>query len=1066
MKQNFFGSVTEQSIIRRKVLYFLLIVVVFGGYLTYSGMTKSIFPTVKFPYVSVSTTMVGASPEDIETMVTNPIENALKDLQDIRRVTSTSSGGHSLVVLQFHEGVDGARKVQEIQSRISNISEDLPNAAQNPIVEEYDLTRFPIIAVEVDGDKPYKQVRTTIDALEKRIKAVEGVKNIEIAGLNVPYIVVAPDVEKMKLYGIDHDTIINTVRDNNFNLPLGTLELEGMAYTFETDNRVASVEDIRDVTFILSNGKSIQLSDIADVSVKEGNDRVKNYRMKDGQLQEIIGMMIFKDKAADSIAINREIKSIIETFNNESEMTKVHYSMDSSKYITKSISDVVNNALGGLLSVIVVLFLFINLREALIASVVIPITLVSSLLLFDVFGLTLNVLSIMGLIIALGMLVDNAIVVIEMIDERRSKHKSMSMMKLVVEATGSVAPAIFSSTVTTICAFIPLAFLSGAEGSLIRVIPIATAIAMSISFLVSITVTPVLAYQFLDRGIGAIKLRHIIGYMVLMGFLGGLAFTNNWQPTLMSFVAAIVFSGAVGMKFYLLNHKENRPSVFRTFIHKIIHSKLLQFLVIFVMIIMMIVTLELFTSGAIRTEAMPRVDSQNITGRVTLIRGTTIDEATDIAETFNRFLDSKDYMNQYSYTLSGEQLNYAIELKPNSERDKHSTIILNELSSYITGLPDVKGSFVVEGEESGASPVVVQLFNDDQDILFEDVKKLHAIFDRTEGVLSPEIDFDYGPPTASIKIDKEAASRLKVDLSTIVAKLRYLIAEERIMTVKIDDINTRVLLRHTKPFETLSEIGGLTVYNRDGLPIGLEELIAVEEERPVSELLHFDSKKMMSVSSGFREGFTVTEIIQNIENELETSELLDRNTTYRLAGDYVTMQESYSDLTNKFLIALMLVYIVLLLQFNSILQPIAIILSVPFSIIGVALGYYFTGLTFSTLSFLGIVSLVGIAVNDAIVLIDYINTLRKEHGYGRLDAIVEGCCARFKPIIATSLTTMAGVAPLAFYSEDYSQMAYALIYGLVGSTVLTLIVVPTFMNIFEGIMLIFKKDGEVVNEAA
>jgi HAE1 family hydrophobic/amphiphilic exporter-1 len=322
------------------------------------------------------------------------------------------------------------------------------------------------------------------------------------------------------------------------------------------------------------------------------------------------------------------------------------------------------------------------------------------------------------------------------------------------------------------------------------------------------------------------------------------------------------------------------------------------------------------------------------------------------------------------------------------------------------------------------------------------------LLQKIPGTVSPHIDYAYGNPTITLKLDKDKASQMDVNISDAVLQLRYLFSDEKLDYIKIQGHNTYAYLDYKSPFQTISGFKNLKILNQKGESVFLDSIAQWKENRSLSKRKHFDGKKIMTVSSGFNKNTTVEEIINQFEKEVEGKGGLNGNVTYQIAGDYVTMNKSYADMQQKFMIAILLVYTILLLQFNSFSQPFAIILCVPFSIIGVALGYYLTGLTFSTLSFLGVVSLVGIAINDAIVLIDYINNLRKNNTE-RLEAIILGCNSRFKPIIATSLTTIAGVLPLALYSEDYSQMAYALIFGLMSSTLLTLFVVPTVLNIIE-----------------
>ncbi len=1056
MKLNLFGKITKTALQRRKIIYFLIVILVLFSVRAYSTMTKSIFPEVELPYVSIQTYLVGGSASEMEEMVTVPIENGIKDVKDIKKVTSSSGSGYSLVIVQFKEGIDVASKVQQIQTKVNNIRPDLPKNIEIPIVEEYDISKFPIIAVELNGGMSYRQLETVVNDLENRLKSIKDVKSVEVKGLNKPRINIIPNFEKMDKYGINYEMISNLVKDQQFNIPLGSRKLNGMSYNFESNNRITSLEKIKDIPINLGQNQTIKLSSIADVSYDDKEKLTGSYRIENGEKKPIISLFVYKKPTGDTVAIANSVKSKVADYNKtliNKDRYGIRTSMDASSYIKSSITDVFNNALGGLLSVIIVLFLFINLREAILASLVIPVTMMSVLLMFETFNLTLNVMSIMGLIIALGMLVDNAIVVVEMIDEHKKNSIDLSLGEVIIKSTNSVASAIFSSTITTVGAFIPLAFLSGAEGSLIRSIPIATALAMGVSFVVSITVTPVFAYLFIRKVDKKPSLIIAIIYSVLISILGAYAFSDQWVLTDMSYIAGAVFLLASIIKYYLILKRQdaNKKGLYKRTISTIMKSKYYQFIVLLLMITLLIYSGNLLFSGHIPMEAMPKVDSKYITGDVTLIKGSTETDSIKVFNNVSAYLSDREDIDEYSADIGDDNISFAIKLKNKSERKLHSKTIITEIISYVSALPDVKGNFVVEGEGSNSAPISITVSNEDSKQLFIDASQIQKTLEAIPGTVSPRVDFDYGAPVVSIQIDKLAASRMGVANSTILSRIRELVASEKIMKIRLDGIQTDVFLEKDGIFDSMEALGQISITNEQGIPVLLKDVILVKEQRKVNEIKHENYKKILKVKSNLAEGFTVNDVLKELEKKIGASDMLAFSTSYSLGGDFKAMEDSYSDLTEKFMIAALIVYIVLLLQFNGFLQPVVIIISVPFSIIGVAIGYYISGLTFSTLSFLGIVSLVGIAVNDAIVLIDYINTLRREKGLDKIESIITGCVARSKPILATSLTTMAGVAPLALYSEDYGQMAYALIFGLFGSTVLTLFVVPVVMNILESV---------------
>ncbi len=1022
INKNIFAKITESALKRRKILYFLLIVLVFLSVRTYNNMTKSILPQVKLPYVSIETYLIGGSATEMETLVTNPIENSIKEVRDIKKVTSTSGSDYSLVVLQFNEGIDAGLKVQEVQSKINNIISKLPKNIENPIVEEYDISKFPIIAVELNKDLPYKKLKIVVDDINNMLKSVKDVKSVEIKGLNKPYVSIVPNFQKISKYGISYDAILNLIKEHQLNMPLGSRKLNGMYYNFETDNRLKSIEEIKEIPINLGKNQHIRLADIANVDYGNKEKILGSYRIKKGEKEPIVSLFVYKKPKGDTVAINKKIKEIVANYSDSltnKEQYNIRTSMDASEYIQTSINDVFNNALGGLLSVIAVLFLFINLRESLLTSLVIPVSMMLVFIMFKFFNLTLNVMSIMGLIIALGMLVDNAIVVVEMIDEHKKRDVSLSLGEIIIKSTNAVATAIFSSTITTVGAFIPLAFLSGAEGALIKSIPIATALAMGVSFIVSITVTPVFAYLFINKVDKKPTSISMIISSIFISLLGAYAFSNQWNLTNISYIAGVFFLLASLLKYYLIFRKEPlfKVNLYERFISTIIRSKYYQFIVISIMLAMFVYAGNLLFSGHIPMESMPKVDSKYLTGEVSLVKGATELESLKIFEEIDGYLSSREYIDEYSVDIAKDKINYSIKLKDKRWRSIHSKNIIRELISYVSKIADVKGNFATEGEESGSAPISISVYNDDSKKLLEDANKIKKVLGNINGTVSSSIDFEYGPPLLRIRVNKQETSRLGYNVSDIFVKIRGLINKEKITNINLDGIQTDLYLEKGSTFDSMDDLGQIIIRNEYGKTVLLKDLISIEEKRERDKIKHENYKKTMSVKAYIAEGFTVNEILRQLQSELDKSRVLNPSTTYSLGGDFKNMEESYSDLTQKFIIAALIVYAVLLIQFNGFLQPFAIIICVPLSIIGVAIGYYISGLTFSTLSFLGIVSLVGIAVNDAIVLIDYINTLRKEEGCDKLDAIVRACMARFKPIIATSLTTMAGVAPLALYSK-------------------------------------------------
>ncbi len=1054
MKLNRFAKITKKALESKKLIYFLMsFIVLFGAY-TFDSMTKSLMPQFEIPYVTIITTMIGASSEDIEEMVSEKIEDELNDIPDLEEVKSRSSKNVSNILLKFKADSDKNIAIQNVERKLDLIKKNLPEEADTPIIKDIKVFRFPSILVNLPANQPYEKLEHDIDELKLILTKIDGIKSVETFGLKKPKVSIYPDLKQMEKYNISNSMLINILKDKNMNIPLGEKELNDMSYSFETDNKIKSIDELENQIIISFQNRIIKLKDIAEVEYEDENSGMKNYLVKDKKKTAVVNLGVFLKGNADSIKVNASCQNAVEKWNEKHPNSPISLSLDTSVYIKTSIRDISTNAFSGILSVIIVLFLFINLRESIVASLVIPITLITSIILFKPFGLTINMLSITGLIIALGMLVDNAIVVIEMIDENKIKLTNSDFVEVILFSINKVGSAIFSSTLTTICAFIPLAFLSGPVGSMIRDIPIAMAISVSLSFIVSITLTPVLAHSFLNNFDENKKLSLIakIFQITIIVLCGLYAFSSNFELTTLSYACGVSVGILALFKLFRKRNSDIYKKVFNEAISAIIHSKLLQFLVLVFTFVMFMYSLSLLGSDKIPKQNFPESDEPMMLANITILEGTGEKDLEKTFEKIETVLESKNYIDRHTALVNGNKHQYFIELKNN--RKEHNEDIVKELSDELNIIPNINVNINPNNMEG--EPILIRITGDNYNDMITESNKVVKILENIPGVINPRADYEYGNPTAKIIIDKEKASQNNIPISQLSMELRHIIAGKELNEIKIDGKNTECFIKYDDLIKNINDIKNISVLNRNNKLVPIYDFIEIEEHRSLKTLTHIDGKKILEVKAQHDESTTVPQVIKEFRAKLEDEGGMKNDTSYTVGGEFDEMGKSYRDLMVKFIVALVLVYVVLLIQFNSFAQPLVIILCIPFSMIGVAIGYFFMGMTFSTLSFLGIISLVGIAINDAIVLMDFINQLRKE-GYDKKASIIEGANSRLKPILTTSLTTITGVLPLSIYNPNYSQMAYALIFGLIGSTILTLIVIPTVLNTFEGVSRIFKR---------
>ncbi len=1053
MKLNNFAKITKRALSLNKVLYFLMVFIVVFGAFTFNNMTKSLMPKMEIPYVTIVTTMTGASADDMEEMVTEVIEDELNDISGVEEITSSSSKSVSSIILKFKENSDINIAIRDVERKVKNIENLLPSEANKPIVSDIDINKFPTLLINLSAEMPYYNQMDIIDEIKYRLGKVEGIKSVEISGLEKPRVNIIPDIKLMQKFNITNSMLVNIVKDNGMDIPVGEKNVNSMTYSFETDNKIKSIEALREIIILNYNDRIIRLADIAEVEYQDKSAALNNYTVVGKDRKPVVSLEIYLKEDADSIKVNDQCQKIVDNWNRENPTNKLVVSLDTSIFIRKSIRDISTNAFSGILSVIVVLFLFINLGEAIIASFIIPITLISSIILFKPFGLTVNMLSIIGLIIALGMLVDNAIVVIEMIDENKLKFANKDFKEVILLSINKVGAAIFSSTITTICAFIPLAFLDGPIGAMIRSIPIAMAISISLSFIVSITLTPVLAYSFLSRKEereDSLILK--LFYMLIVVVCGLYAFSNDFKLTQLSYISGFIVLVCSAIKLFKKPSSYSYTKIFDKIIHSVMKSKVMQVLVFVFTISLFVYALSLLAGDKIPKENFPEYDEPMLLITLKLIEGTSSDDSEEIFIKAEEVLGDKDYIKLHTVIMDETRQLYYIELKDNKKISNMQ--IIKELSYELNRISDVNAT--VATNNISVAPILIRLSGNDYDELISESKVIVDILKGISGVVNPKADYEYGNATAKIIIDKEKAAENNIIISDLAMQLRYIISGQKISNIEVDGKNVYTYVKYDDVINDIRDIKSLSVLNTNNKLVPIHDFVKIEEYRNIKTLNHIDGKRILEIKAFNDENTTVDKIVKQFEKKLKESGGLKLGTKYSIAGEYDEMAKSYRDLSIKFIVALVLVYVVLLIQFNSFFQPLVIILCVPFSIIGVSLGYFFTGLTFSTLTFLGIISLVGIAINDAIVLMDFINQLRRD-GMDRLESIIAGAKSRLKPIITTSLTTITGVMPLAIYNPDYSQMAYALVFGLISSTVLTLVVIPTVLNLVESFGALFKR---------
>lgn len=1053
MKKSIFDALIAFAIKRKKVIYFMIGIFIILGIMTYQSMTKEVMPEIKYPDANIYIEYPGTSPVDIEKLVTDKVEAAISGVGDIKKVESSSSSGYSSTSIRFVQGVNIAEKVTKIKSELDAIRSELPKDISTPLVEEYSENKEPILYYSITSDGTTDELRESINLITNSFKKISGVSKVKVYGLPEKEISITVDPDLLSLYQLQLSQISTLIANQNIDVPVGVKSLNERNYTIRVMNSFKDIEDIKNIILTQKNGFPIFVKDIATVEYNESKPvnyalMPQHFKTEDEELKKVVSVNVYKKQGVDVIKVSDSVKDALENLQETKLPQTLDFvlELDMSSYVKTSIDDVFGNAFSGLLVVVIVLFFFIDFRESIIVSLVIPLSLLIAISVFKFFGLTINILTILGLIISLGMLVDNAIVVIESIEVLKNKYDNMK--DLAREATNVVANAIFSSTVTTVCAFVPLTMLTGDIGLLLKPIPIAVVLTLVASLILSLTVTPMVASTFIKLRKEEPKKITKWFYVGLVAVFSLLAFMNKGVFTPLSFIGAITASLAIWFKLFKLKgelHETKFIHGYKEMMKNLLASAWKRWSVIFLSLILFVASMWLLSSDAIKKNSLPVSDSKYLYIEMKMPAGSTIGDAKLAIEQAQPYF-RKDNIEGYSVNLTSSGGSLFIRLVDKKDRNTHSAQIQTDLLTELKAIPNAQ--FLSEESEGATSSTLkLRLTSTDRDALEQDTKMMIRKIEALDIVKYTTSSSSDGAPELHIEFDHQQAAFLGLNTLEMASAIQDRINGKKVTNILENGQKIKVILRNEAyKADELKDIESMLFMNVYGENIPFVQVASVVETRGPSTIMHINSEKVSDITIGTDQSTATSSLVNEINEVIASSqsEISDK-VELSYAGSYEDMQMSNKDMVNKLVIVIVLIFLVLLVLFDSFIQSFVVILAVPMAVIGVAFGYYTFNITFGLLSLLGIVSLAGIAVNDSIVLIDTVNQLRQFNKMSQLESIVEAGYSRFNPVLATSITTIAGVLPLALYNEDYAQIAWTIIFGLIASTLLILVLVPVFL---------------------
>jgi len=1013
--------------IRRPVLTVMafLIVIIIGG-VSLSRLSIDLMPDITYPTLSISTDYENASPEEVEELITRPIEEAMSAVPGVEEVTSVSADGRSSVRVTFTWGSNLDEAANDIRERLDRVIPRLPEDAERPRLRKFDLASFPILIMGVSSNLDPIQIRRIIDnKVKNRIERIPGVASLGIRGGLDREIHVNLNAEKIKALGLPIDHLLNRLREENINLPAGTIEQGLLDVTIRTPGIYTDLDELRNTVVAIREGVPIQLKEIATVEdAWEKVTRIVRINGKPG-----VRLSVNKQSGKNTVEVATGVLKEIERINRDIPQLHIIPIIDTSDYIQRSITNVGTTILyGGALAVFVLLFFLRNILSTAIIAVTIPISMVATFALMYFNGFTLNLMTLGGLALGIGMLVDNAIVVLENI--YRLRESGQDPESAAVKGSQEVVAAVIASTLTTLVVFLPLIFVRGMSGIMFKQLAYVVSFSLACSLAVALTLLPMLASRVRTPVI--VEKKNGTGQ-------GGKIFHKTGQ-----FFAWLENEYKNFLRF-ALNH---RILILGTALIALLGSLLLIPLV--------------------GVELMPATDESEVRVYAEMAVGTRLDLVDRSFQKIEAIVkrevpeikNTVAYIGGSSWRARGSNTGeMRIALKPVKERTRSSDEIAAALRKKLIFMPGVKtrtragqGLFLLRIGTGGDEKVQVEVRGHDLETSDALARRVEEIIGNVDGITDTRMSRETGTPEELIVVDRQKAADMRLTVSKIANMLQTVLSGTSAGNYREggNEYRIRVKIAGAEK-KDLRDILDLPITNAEGERVVLRNMVEVRPRRGPVLIERKDQERVVYVTANISDR-DMGSILADIREGLQ-SVPVPRDFNILFGGDYEEQQKSFRELLMSFVLALVLVYMVLASLYESLRYPFVVMFSVPLAAIGVILMLFLTDTTFNIQSYIGCIMLGGIVVNNAILLVDHINLLRRRDGLPVQEAIIEAGRRRLRPIMMTATTTILAMTPLAVGigegGEAQAPMARAIIGGLLSSSLITLVVVPSVYALFE-----------------
>lgn len=1019
-------SLSEFSIRRPIFTIMLTLVIVVLGFISLSRLPIDLMPDITFPTLNVSTSYPNTAPEEIEQIITRPLEEALSSVPGVEEIFSFSSQGSSTVRVMFAWGTNLDEAANEVRERIDRVIGRLPDEVSRPTLRKFDPAQMPILMVGILADIDPIQLRKIVDEqIAYRIERVPGVASVDVWGALEREIQVNLYPDKVKALGLPLDVIINKIRQENIDIPAGTIEKGNYEIVVRIPGVYTRIDEIRETIVAIRDGATIRLKDIA--SVEDTHRRITRVARINGIPG--VRMMIYKQSGKNTVNIAEGVLKEIERLRQDYPQIQFITIRDSSKFIKMAISNVASAAIyGGILAIGVLLFFLTSIRSTLVIALSIPISIIATFALIYFGGFTLNVMTLGGLALGVGMMVDNSIVVLENIF--RLRETGTPIYQASVNGAREVTSAIIASTLTTIIVFVPMVFVRGASGVMFKQLAYVVSFALACSLFVALTIVPMLSYMILKEAKSNPSVE------------GQESKISSWARNL--------FRKLEDSYKKLLNYSLDHRAL-------VITSVFAFFLI------------SVFLIRFIGREYLPQTDEGEVSITVEMEVGTRLSVMDEklkmVANLIKQYVPELDSLEEGAgsggWRGGANQGSITLRLKPKSQRSRSSQEIAADLSRKLSQIPGAiirpraSGGQMMFGMRGGGGQERLQVEIRGYDMVVAQAlaQQVKRVVENTRGVTDVRISRQEGSREQHLLIDRQKAADSKLSVNQIAGFIQTVLMGNQASQFREGGREYRILVK-VKDSETLdvNNLLDMTVTNPEGQQISLRNLVRVESGRGPTQIERRDRERVITVSAGIADR-DMGSVIDDVRKGLKAIPI-PRDFTISFTGDYEEQQKAFRELLISIMLAIFFIYMVMAMLYESLRDPLIVMFSFPLAVIGVVVILILTGTTFNVQTYIGCIMLAGIVVNNAILLVDYTNLLRRRDKMPLREAIVEAGRRRLRPILMTALTTIIAMVPLALGlregSEVQTPLARTVIGGLTTSTLITLIIIPVVYSFFEG----------------